>query len=121
MRRALRMETMIRSGLAGLMKKSWAPACMACTTVSTPPVAVSTMIGAVKPWERRVLSTSKPGVLGMTRSRITTSGFRPVAMRSSAASPPSACETAKPSRSSTAWISRRWVGSSSTMSTVLAM
>ena len=46
---ALRMETMIRSGLAGLMKKSWAPACMAWTTVSTPPVAVSTMTGAPKP------------------------------------------------------------------------
>ena len=42
---ALRIETMIRSGLAGLMKKSLAPACMAWTTVSMPPVAVSTITG----------------------------------------------------------------------------
>ncbi len=42
---ALRIETMIRSGEAGFTKKSLAPACMACTTVSMPPEAVSTMHG----------------------------------------------------------------------------
>ena len=36
---------MIRSGEAGLTKKSCAPACMAWTTVSMPPVAVSTTTG----------------------------------------------------------------------------
>jgi len=45
MDRALRMETMIRSGLAGLTKKSQAPACMAWTTVSMPPCAVTTITG----------------------------------------------------------------------------
>ena len=43
--RALRIETVIRSGEAGLMKKSQAPACMAWTTVSMPPVAVTTITG----------------------------------------------------------------------------
>ena len=43
--RTLRIETMMRSGLAGLTMKSPAPACMALTTVSTPPPAVSTMTG----------------------------------------------------------------------------
>ena len=42
---ALRIETTMRSGQAGLTKKSLAPACMASTTVSMPPVAVSTMTG----------------------------------------------------------------------------
>jgi hypothetical protein len=41
----LRIDTVIRSGEAGLMKKSVAPACMALTTVSTPPEAVSTITG----------------------------------------------------------------------------
>ncbi len=46
---ALRMPTRMRSGLAGLMKKSWAPACIALTTVSMPPLAVRTMTGVVTP------------------------------------------------------------------------
>ena len=105
--RAFWMEMMIRSGEAGLMKKSWAPACMALTTVSTPPVAVSTITGMSWPRARRSFSTSIPGMAGMTRSRMTTSGDRPAASWSRALSPPSAWETANPSRSSTAWISRR--------------
>ncbi len=45
MESALRIETMIRSGLAGLTKKSQAPACMARTTVSMLPWAVTTITG----------------------------------------------------------------------------
>ena len=44
---------------------------------STPPVAVSTITGISKPRARMSLSTSMPGVPGMTRSRITTSGETP--------------------------------------------
>ncbi len=42
----------MRSGEAGLMKKSWAPACMALTTVSMPPEAVSTTTGVRMPAAR---------------------------------------------------------------------
>ena len=56
--RTLRIETVMRSGLAGLMKKSLAPACMALTTVSTPPLAVRTMTGWVKPRARISASAS---------------------------------------------------------------
>ena len=48
MERALRIEMVMRSGLAGLTKKSQAPACMALTTVSMPPVEVSTITGWAK-------------------------------------------------------------------------
>ena len=42
---ALRMETVMRSGLAGLTRKSLAPARIASTAESMPPLAVSTMTG----------------------------------------------------------------------------
>ena len=119
--RALRIDTMMRSGEAGLIKKSWAPACMALTTTSTPPVAVSTITGWSKPRTRISLRVSMPDRPGIDRSRITTSATPPPASRFSASSPLSAWATPKPSRSSTAWIRRRWVGSSSTTRTVLAI
>ena len=61
MERALRIETVIRSGDAGLTKKSHAPACMAWTTVSMPPVAVSTITGWLK--LRARISTLDPRVM----------------------------------------------------------
>ncbi len=100
--RALRIETMIRSGDAGLTKKSCAPACMAWTTVSMPPVAVSTTTGWAKPRPRSSFRVSSPPRPGMTRSSMITSAAPPAVSRSIAASPFSACATAKPSRSSTA-------------------
>ena len=42
---ALRIETVMRSGLAGLTRKSLAPARMASTAESMPPLAVSTITG----------------------------------------------------------------------------
>ena len=107
MERALAMETRIRSGLAGLTKKSAAPARMAPTTVSMPPVAVTTITGWAKPRVRMSARVSWPVIPGITRSSSTTSIGAPDPSCSSAWRPPSACSTAKPSRSSTAWISRR--------------
>jgi hypothetical protein len=76
--RALRIETMIRSGEAGLTKKSWAPACMALTTVSMPPVAVSTITGCMKPRARISFSVVQcPPRPGITRSSITASAGAP--------------------------------------------
>ena len=47
--RALRTPTSSRSGPTGLTKKSWAPACMALTTMSMPPLAVRTITGSATP------------------------------------------------------------------------
>ena len=118
---ALRIEIRIRSGLAGLTKKSWAPACMAFTTVSIPPVAVSTTTGVRTPAARASFRVSMPDMPGITRSNSTTSAPPPWFRRSSACWPFSACTTWNPSRSSTAWIKRRCVGSSSTTRTVFAI
>ena len=71
MESALRIETMIRSGAAGLTKKSLAPACMAETTVSMPPVAVTTITGWPKPRARISFSVSWPVMPGMMRSSST--------------------------------------------------
>ena len=79
--RALRIETMIRSGAAGLTKKSMAPACMAWTTVSMPPVAVTTITGWVKPLARISARVSWPEMPGITRSSSTTSAAPPDASR----------------------------------------
>ena len=75
--RALRIDTMIRSGLAGLMKKSTAPACMACTTVSMPPVAVTTITGVLRPRARISVRVSWPEIPGITRSSRMTSTTAP--------------------------------------------
>ena len=78
--RALRTPTMIRSGEAGLTKKSWAPACMALTTVSTPPVAVSTITGAATPRARISFSASEAAHAGHDQVEQDHVGARPPAM-----------------------------------------
>ena len=119
MDRALWIEMVMRSGDAGLTKKSVAPACMAWTTVSIPPEAVSTMTGCWWARDRSSERVSRPERPGMTRSSRIRSQGEPDARRASRASPPSRSAAVKPSRSRTAWISRLWVGSSSTTTIVL--
>ncbi len=92
--RALRTPTSRRSGPTGLTKKSWAPACMALTTVSMPPLAVSTMTGVATPAVRISARASMPDRPGMTRSRSTTSAPPPLVRRSMASPPLSAWTTA---------------------------
>ncbi|MNT44397.1 hypothetical protein D3C72_1809230 [compost metagenome] len=92
--RALRTPISSRSGPTGLTKKSWAPACMALTTVSMPPLAVRTMTGTATPAVRISARVSRPDRPGMTRSSRTTSAPPPLVRRSMASPPLSAWTTA---------------------------
>jgi hypothetical protein len=119
---ALRIEMPMRSGLAGFTKKSMAPPRMAWTTVSMPPVAVSTITGRSGRRSISRSSVSMPDRPGMTRSsRTTSTPLRGSPASSSARSPFSTTRARKPCFSAAACIRRRWVGSSSTTRTVLAM
>src|SRR5438105_5012632 len=64
----LRMETAMRSGLAGLTRKSLAPARIASTAESMPPLAVSTITGSAALLARSLARTWSPSMSGMTRS-----------------------------------------------------
>ncbi len=92
--RALRTPISRRSAETGLTKKSWAPACMALTTVSMPPLAVSTMTGVVTPAVRISARHSRPDMRGMTMSSRITSAPPPLVSRSMASPPLSAWATA---------------------------
>jgi hypothetical protein len=86
-------------GRGGLDEEVLAPACMAWTTVSMPPVAVMTITGWLKPRARISFRVSWPEMPGITRSSRTTSAWPPAFSAPMASSPFSAWETAKPSRS----------------------
>ena len=120
---ALRRDTIIRSGLAGLTIKSRAPLCIALTTVSIEPLPVSTMTGRVGRdfcSSASVSIPSRPGMIRSSNIRSILPLSAPVAILS-AASPSSACKVENPCFSTTARKSRRCVGSSSTIRTVLAI
>ena len=114
---ALRMETVMRSGLAGLTRKSLAPARMASTAESMPPLAVSTITGSSERLTRNFAITAMPSMSGMTRSRRTSETWSPRGpfRRSSAGWPPGAVTTFMPLRVIAASRSRRCTGSSSTI------
>ncbi len=120
---ALLIDTSSRSGLAGLITKSTAPARMALMAVSIEPCAVCTMIGGMPTFWLNRSSTVMPSVSGITRSRRTRemeplSGDSRIWM---ACSPPCAVRVSKPRRLIISSRMRRWAGSSSTIRTRLAM
>ena len=95
---ALRIETVMRSGFAGLTRKSLAPARIASTAESMPPLAVSTITGNSLCAARNRVSTVMPSTSGITRSKRTSAICSPRGprSRSSAGPPPGAVTAAMP-------------------------
>ena len=120
---ALRIETLMRSGLAGLTRKSLAPARMASTAESMPPLAVSTITGRSRLAARSLVRTWRPSMSGIIRSSSISAICSPLGenSRSSAGPPPGAVTVVRPSREIAASRRRRCTGSSSTIRIVWIM
>ena len=106
---ALRKDTTIRSRLAGLTKKSLAPACIAATTASMLPLPVSTITGNSDRFAESSFNVSIPSRPGITKSSNIKSIFFPSGDKaiSKAVSPSDACKVENPLFSITACNMRR--------------